>query len=196
MIFQHPIQRGVPCLLGLVAMLAFTPGCLFSPDEDKDDRETRAPERNSVAGAIALYTWVWEHKDLARYDELLHDGFEYWPYIDPNQDDFPWMPGDFWERTDEIGMARNMFDEEFVDPDPNDNVPVSAVESIKMTLSTLSQQEDVDGGTLVRVHADALVMWDVNNGASSDVYFNFLIVADPDQPGLFQIKKQTEDTGQ
>ena len=191
MSFTHPIRRSVPVLIGLAAMLAFMPGCLFSPDDDDGPPdETRIPERTSAQGAVKQYAYIWTHKLLPEYESLLHDEFEYFPYVeDPN--DFPWMTGDSWGRTEELGMARNMFDEEYVDPDQSDGTQ-QAIDTIDMKIvDILSEQTTVDG-IVIRAHVDAQVLWEANSGARSDVYFEFTVIGDTDEPGLFQIRDQRE----
>ncbi len=176
--------RTAPAVLGLVGMLVVVSGCPFSPDSGKDnDGDTRIPPRTSVNGAIAQYAYVWTEQRLPEYEALLHDDFEFYPQV---QDLFPWMTEDSWARTEEIGMARNMFDDAFVSQE-NGN----SIDSIDMDIEILSQTDTADG-TVVLTHATAQVLWAENSGAFSDVRFEFLVVPDPDEAGQYQIKEQRE----
>lgn len=180
---KHPL-RTAPAVLGLLTLLVVVSGCPFSPDSDKDKNpDTRIPPRTSVNGAIAQYAYVWTEQRLQEYESLLHDDFEFFPQT---QDVFPWMTEDSWARTEEIGMARNMFDDDFVSQE-NGN----SIDSIEMEIEVLSQTDTVDG-TVVLTHATAQVLWAAESGAISDVRFEFTVVPDPDEPGLYQIKQQRE----
>lgn len=168
-------------------MLLVLPGCPFSPDSDGGDDQptTPVPERDSVTGAIDLYEFVWAKKRYDLYQDLLHDSYEYFPQND-DLTDFPWIGGDSWGRATELGMAQNMFDENFVSEDTG-----NSVDTIEMDFVVLSERS-VPEGVEVEVSADILVLWATNTGASSDVRFQFTIVPDPDEPGLFQIARQDE----
>jgi len=178
--------RTAPAVLGLLALVIMLPGCPLSPDSDKGkDDDTRIPPRNSVNGAIEQYAYIWTEQRLPEYELLLHDDFEFFPQSQ-DVDDFPWMTGDSWARTEEIGIARNMFDDDFVSQE-NGN----SIDSIEMEIEILSQTDTPDG-TVVLTHATAQVLWAENSGAISDVRFEFLVVPDPDEPGLYQLKEQRE----
>lgn len=183
---QHPL-RSVPAVLGLLALLVVIPGCPLSPDSDGGGPgpDPRLPPRNTVTGAVAQYAFVWENQLLPDYELLLHSDFEFFPQS-TDLTDFPWLTGDSWGRTEEINIARNMFNDDFVS-----TVNGNSIDSITMTLEVQSQTDTADG-TVVRTHAVAQVLWAENSGAISDVRFEFLVVPDPDEPGLYQIKEQRE----
>jgi hypothetical protein len=174
---------------GLLLSVLLAPGCIFSPKSGGDPGgPTVIPKNDSVGGAIDLYKYVWSNKDYENYQLLLHDGFQYYPQTTDLQD-FPWLTADWWGRTDELGMARNMFNPDFQPADPH----AGAIQSITMTIDSITQQDDPqEGGTLVTAHAVAQVMYNATTGAKSDVRFEFLIVPDPNNAGLYQIKRQKE----
>jgi len=187
-IFQHHARKTLMAV-GLAAFLLTGPGCLFSPESGKGGgggNDDRVPERTSVTGAIELFSFVWEQRRLDLYQQLLHDAFEFIPQ-DADADDFPWVtPDDPWERTDELGMAANMFDSNFVSQETG-----NSVDSIEMKL-TITNERSVAEGVEVTTTADITVLWDTNAGATSDVRFIFTVVPDPDEPGLFQVIRQQE----
>jgi hypothetical protein len=170
----------------LASMLVVLPGCPLSPDGDDGNTDSRIPPRTSVTGAIEQFAFIWTNKRFPEYEQLLHDNFEYFPQTD-DLTDFPWLgEADSWGRTEELGMAQNMFNENFVSQETG-----NSVDSITMDLDIESQTDSPDG-VIVSVHARAQVLWAANSGASSDVRFEFLVVPDPDEPGEFQIKEQRE----
>lgn len=188
MISQHPARRAVVAF-ALVAFLLVAPGCLFSPDSKGGGECTdcREPPRNSVQGAIQLFAFVWEQRRLDLYEQLLHAAYEYIPQ-DEDAADFPWItPDDPWERTDELGMAANMFNPEFISDETGD-----AVDSIEMAL-VIVDERTVQEGVEVTTNAAIQVLWAEGTGARSDVIFRFTVVEDPDEPGLFQILRQVEE---
>ncbi len=181
--------RRMPALLGLVAALVAFSGCPLSPESGGDDDDgpidDRVPERKSVQGAVDLFSFAWANQRLDLYEDLLHDSFEYFPQSD-DLDDFPWITEDSWGRTEELGMASNMFDDAFVSDETGNSVDL-----IQMELATLNERS-VTEGVEVTTSADITVLWAENTGATSDVRFVFTVVPDPDEPGLFQILKQQE----
>jgi hypothetical protein len=185
--YTKSFRRKAPVLLGLlVALVAFS-GCPLSPDGDdgKEPVDPRVPERTSVQGAIELYQFAWAQQRYDLYEQLLHDSFEYFPRSD-DIDDFPWLLEDSWGRTTELGMAANMFDDAFVSDDTG-----NSVDSIEMDLATQNERS-VPEGVEVTTSADITVLWAENTGATSDVRFVFTVVPDPDEPGKFQLLKQSE----
>ncbi len=186
MVCQHRFVRILSTGLGLVALALVLPGCPLSPGGDDGGGETRIPPRTSVSGAIDQYAFIWANKRFPEYEQLLHDNFEYFPQI-TDLDDFPWLGGDpSWGRTEELGMAGNMFNEAFVSPENG-----QSVDSITMDL-TVEEETQTQDGVQVAVHAVAQVLWAEQDGLRSDVRFEFLVVPDPDEPGLFQIREQRE----
>jgi hypothetical protein len=172
--------------LGLVSLLFILPGCPLSPDDDEGPGDTRIPPRTSVSGAIAQYSYIWANKRFTEYQQLLHDNYEYFPQS-TDLDDFPWLGGSpSWGRTDELTMAGNMFNEDFVSTETGESV-----DSITMEL-TVEEETQTQDGVQVLVHAVAQVLWTANDGLRSDVRFEFLVVPDPDEPGQFQIREQRE----
>ena len=190
MLFKHPMIRAASAAVGLVAVVLLSPGCIFSPDSSNGTGPgpTTVPLRNSVQGAIDLYAYVWTNKDYDRYQQVLNNDFEYFPQT-VDLHDFPWLTGDSWGRTEELQMAHNMFNPDFQPSDPH----AGSIDSIKMTLQVLSQEDDPQrGGVVVTTHAQVQVLYDASNGASADVRFEFLVVPDPAGGGLYQIKQQKE----
>lgn len=187
--FPHRARSSILVPGLVVLLLLLGPGCLFSPDSGGGPGkppDARVPERNSVSGAIELFSFCWRWQRLDLYQQLLHDAFEFIPQ-EQDAEDFPWItPEDPWERSDELGMAANMFDDNFVSQETG-----NSVDSIEMELS-IDDERPVDEGVEVTTSADITVLWDTNAGATSDVRFVFTVAPDPDEPGLFQILRQVE----
>ncbi|GJM44241.1 MAG: hypothetical protein DHS20C21_10830 [Gemmatimonadota bacterium] len=181
-------SRKAPTALGLIALLLFLPGCPFSPESDKggggggDDRE---PPRTSIADTIELYAYAWRQKRLDLYEQLLHEQFEYIPLVE-DAADFGWIPEEGWGRTVELEISSHMFDTAFQSAETE-----NSVDTIDMTL-TITNERAVDEGIEVTTTADIIVLWNANDGLSSDVRFIFIVVEDPDEPGKFQIIRQEE----
>jgi hypothetical protein len=172
--------------LCLCVLLSGVSGCLFRPPSEHDDPpDLRVPVPESVERTIAVYAFVWEQRRLDLYEELLHDGFEYFPQ-EADADDFPWLTGTSWGRSEELGMAAHMFNPEFAS-----EVTGETVDAIHMGLS-ISDERITPDGVEVTVDADIQVFWSASASAVSHVRFVFLIVGNPEEPGLFQIRRQQE----
>jgi len=187
-VIQHRSTRKALLVLGLAAFLVSAPGCLFSPESKGNGggQDLREPPRDSPENAIALYKFVWEQGRLESYAELLHSAYEYVPQ-EADADDFPWIPpGAAWVRTDELGMAANMFNPEFVS-----NETGETVDSITMELD-ITNERIVGDEVELTTNADIQVLWTASSGAYSRVRFIFTVVEDPDDPGLWQIIRQVE----
>lgn len=176
------ILRLLPTGTGLVSIAILT-GCPLTPPPDPP--EPTVLPRDSVDHAIEAYALAWTNKRLPDYQELLHANFEYFPQT-RDLVEFPWLAGaPSWGRTEELGMAGNMFDEDFV------GTTGQSIDSITMDLD-IERETQVEGGVQVLVHADAQVLWLEHSGLRSEVRFEFLVVPDSDEPGLFQIREQRE----
>lgn len=189
MFVEHLGLRKAPAFAVLLGLVVTLSGCPLSPDSDDGGDtpdETRAPERTTVLGAIELMRWSWSNKNADQLDQLLHDEYEYFPIAD---DEFPWIPQDGWNKTIEMAIARNMFDPSFISEDTGENV-----DTIEMSFSFRDQRVVNDYPNAVEVTADmaAEVLWAEGDGARSDVRMVFIVVPDPDEPGLFQIIRQDE----
>jgi hypothetical protein len=166
-------------------------GCPLTPDDSSGgDPGTRfTAKRNSPEGAIEWVAQAWAQKRLPEYYQVLHDEFEFFIRSD-DVDDFPWLPGDSWGRTEELDIARNMFDESF----DGEERPV---DTIQFEYIIISQRPILDVnqnviGTEITADADVTVLVAADTGWLSNTRFVFEVVPDPDEPDLFQIWKQRE----
>ncbi|MGQ0720377.1 MAG: hypothetical protein ACT4PE_02245 [Candidatus Eiseniibacteriota bacterium] len=133
---------------------------------------------------------VWSNQVYSELEKLLHQGFRFYP-LDTDADQFPWLTGDFWGRTEELAFASNMFDDNFSGLQP-------PVDSIDWEFTILSQRETTDAtwGVVTEVTATALitVLTAPDEGFSSDTKFIFLTIkgAYPGQANWYQILEQRE----
>jgi hypothetical protein len=129
-------------------------------------------------------TLVWKHKLFNEYDVVLHDEYEFFP-LERDAEDFPWLTEPSWPKTVEVEIARHMFD-------PNFSGENNPIDSIEMTLTELSRRDLGAGRTEVVCIQRGEVLTEENNGWSFDTRLQIEIVPDPDEPGLFQVIRQTE----
>jgi len=183
-------QKRIAAALSLIGLLVLLPGCPLSPDKDEGDPppDSREIIRDSVDGALGRLAQVWVNQDLRGYEDILHTGFRF--YIrDDEALDFPWLTTPYWGRTEELDFAANMFDANFSGENP-------PVQSIEWTFNILNKvaTTDIDGEPVTEVTTDAVitVLTGPADGWSSDTRFIFDVIADPNQEGLFQIKRQQE----
>lgn len=175
------------CLVGLLIML---PGCPLSPEKDNGGNQNPDTliERNTVDGALGRLAQIWEQKLYNDYADLLHDGFRFYVRSD-EADQFPWIPNQYWGKTEELDFAQHMFDPDFTGESP-------PVQSINWDFTILGERQttDVDGEPVTEVTTDAVitVLTGPNDGFTSDTRFVFQVIADPQNPGLYQIKQQQE----
>jgi hypothetical protein len=179
----------LPTVLGLLAVLLLLPGCPLSPDkEENKDEEVRLDNPTTVQGTMNRLSQVWENKLFREYELLLHDQFRFSP-LDVDRSQFPWLPDDFWGRTTELEFANNMFDSDFTGNQP-------PVESITWSFSILRESNvaDANGNPAIEVETTAVitVLTGPDQGFSSDTRFIFLLTADPNFPGQFQVLEQRE----
>jgi hypothetical protein len=188
---QHRLFRKWPAVPGLLGLLVTFSGCPLTPDDSgggsTDVRFTA--QRNTIEGTLLWVAQSWEQKRFPEYQQVLHDQFEFFPR-DDDLIDFPWLQGASWGRTDELDIARNMFDANY----SGQERPVDTVE-FKYTITDQRNVLDANQnviGVEVRCDADVTVLIAADNGWFSDTRFVFLVVEDPRNPGLYQIKEQRE----
>lgn len=178
--------RRAPILI-LVSLALTSAGCLFSPGKDDGGPgdETRL-DRSSIDGSLDYLETVWKQKLYDKYEDILHDEYEFFPRND-DAAQFPWLEGDSWGRTVELGIANNMFDPNFSGEKP----PVDQI------TITLNKQNEVlaDAATNrweVTCQQVGQVLVGPVDGFAFDTRVKIEFVPDPDQPGLWQIIRQTE----
>lgn len=178
--------RRAPLLLGLASLLLLLPGCPLSPDSDDGPPPTEIRlDRSTVRETINWVATVWSNKLYDEYEMVLHDEFEFYPKA-VDASDLPWLEGQSWGRTVELAMAEHMFDPNYSNPGAD------AVQTIDMDFSILNETPQGDNTTRVDCTANILVMVGPQDGFLSDTRFIFDVVPDPDEPGLFQIRRQEE----
>jgi hypothetical protein len=170
--------------MGLAGLVIVGPGCILTPDSGDEPSDTRiVNERNTVRGTILRQGEIWQKKRLTELEDILHPEFTF--YIrDDDASDLPWVIDGFWYRNVELEIAANMFDPEF----SGETQPVDTIEYTYRVLS----DTPIAGGSLVTADADARVLVGPDTGWFSDTRFEFEVVPDPDQAGLFQIRLQRE----
>ncbi len=178
--------RRAPVLLLLSVALASS-GCLFSPEEDDPGDDARLTVRNSIDNTIKYLSEVWGRKLIREYEDVLHDQYEFFPR-DTDVDDFPWLEGDSWGRTQEVDIARNMFNSDYSGTEP-------PVDRITIELTKLSQRllNADEQRWEVTCRQNGTVLKNATDGWSFDTLVLIELVPDPDQPGLWQMIKQTEE---
>lgn len=188
---QHRLFRKWPAALGLAGLLVSLSGCPLTPDDSSTPPGgTRfTATRNSPEGAIEWVAQAWAQKRLPEYQEVLHDEFEFFIRSD-DIDDFPWVPDGSWGRTEEIDIARNMFDENFSGEE-------RPVDTIEFDYRIIDQRNLLDGnqqviGVEITCDADVTVLVAADTGWLSNTRFVFEVVPDPGKPDLWQVWKQRE----
>jgi hypothetical protein len=179
---KSPFVRALT-ICAATSLFFVLPGCLSNPDDDP----VPVPPvivRTSVDKTIEYFEYVWRHKMYTEYNDLLHDQFEFFP-LERDATDFPWMTGSSWSRTQELDIAAHMFD-------PNFSGQENPIDSIEFDLTELSRRDLGNSRTEVTCTQQGRVLTAQNDGWSFDTRVQLEIVPDPDEPGLFQIIRQTE----
>jgi hypothetical protein len=168
------------------ALLVVLPGCSSnSPGPDTPDPELPIEmQRTSIAKTIEYLVLAWRHGLYPQYENVLHDQFEFIP-LEEDAADFPWMTGSSWSKTEELGIAQHMFDPNF----SAENPPIHAIE---IDLTEISRREIAPNHIEVNCTQQGRVLTAANDGWSFDTRVLIEIVPDPEEPGLFQVIKQTE----
>jgi len=183
---KRPSARAL-AFCATASLLLVLPGCLS--DDDDDGRYIIEPpieelERQSIEKAIVYLEYTWRHRLYSEYEDILHDQFEYSP-LERDAEDFPWMTGSSWSRTEELNIAQHMFD-------PNFTGQENPIDAIEIELTELSRRNISANHVEVTCTLQGRVLTATNDGWSFDTRVLIEIVPDPDQPGLFQVIKQTE----
>jgi hypothetical protein len=177
--------RCAPVYCFVLAVGLTSAGCLFSPDEGGGGPPPPIQlQRDSPEEVIDYLTLVWRHKLFAEYEAVLHDQYEFFP-LERDAEDFPWLPGSSWGRTEELNIAEHMFDENF----SGEENPIDVIE---IELTILSSRTLGPNHVEILCTQQGRVLTSQNDGWSFDTRILVEIVPDPDEPGLFQIIKQTE----
>lgn len=93
------------------ALFAFTIGCgSLSPDDDGVDDLPDEPafDLSKPLEVMKACDDSFAKRDYAEYEALLDADFQYFPR-EAEANDFPWMDGDSWGRSVELGMIANLF---------------------------------------------------------------------------------------
>lgn len=99
-----------PLTAAAVVLLALGLAGCFNPFDPRVSvlrgATSPAPVPSSPANVVRLFTWCWQNRDAARYEEVFTDDYRF--IFGPNdssgfQRDRPWL------REDEIGMAQHLF---------------------------------------------------------------------------------------
>ena len=189
---QHRFVRKWPAALALLGLLVSLSGCPLTPDDSSGPGDTTrfTARRNSPEGAIEWVAQAWAQKRLPEYQQVLHDEFEFF-IRDDDAGEFPWMTGNSWGRTEELDIAKNMFDENF------DGEEARPVDTIEFEYRIINQRNLLDGnqnviGVEITCDADVTVLVSADTGWLSNTRFIFEVVPDPDEAGLYQVWKQRE----
>ncbi len=174
------------CSLLAVSLGLASSACIFSPPDGDDPDPPPELDRRTRAATLEYYEKVWRHMLYADYEKVLHDGYEFFPRSE-DADDFPWLPGDSWSRTIELGMAFNMFDENFTGDEP----PVDAIE-LELTVQDERLLDAGEQRYEITCFQVGRVMWTATDGKSFDTRITLELVPDPDEPDLWQIVRQAE----
>jgi hypothetical protein len=167
------------------SLLLVLPGCMSDDDDDPGPIEPGPNlQRNSIEKTIEFYELAWRHQLYSEYNDLLHDQYEFFP-LERDATDFPWMTGSSWSRTEELNIAAHMFD-------PNFSGQENPIDTIELDLTELSRRDLGNGHTEVTCTQQGRILTAANDGWSFDTRVQIEIMPDPDEPGLFQIIRQTE----
>jgi hypothetical protein len=159
--------------------------CIFKPPDDpRPPRPDPRLERDSIENTIRYLETVWHQKLYTQYEDVLHDQYEFFP-LERDAGDFPWLPEPSWPRTEELKMAEHMFD-------PNFSGQENPIDVIEISLTELSRRDLGNDHVEVICTQIGRVLTDANDGWSFDTRILMEIVPDPDQPGLYQVIRQTE----
>ncbi len=189
MILESRNYLKAPALASLLAVVLLLSGCPLSPDSDEgggDQQDTDLPDRDVAAEAVQFYQLVWKHRLYNDYTEVLHDDFEFF-FRSDDASDFPWVQGDSWGRTDELAMAANMFDPEFVEPADSD---ARRVESIEMDLILRNETAGQGGSIILTYDVEAFVWFNSTDAFRTVAVFEFEVIQGTD--GRWQILVQRE----
>jgi hypothetical protein len=179
---ERSFLRALACS-AVTALLVVAAGCLSDSDEDEDDGPG-PPRVDPVRRTISNLEAVWRHRLYREYEMVLHDRFEFYP-LERDAKDFPWMTGPSWDKSEELSIAQHMFD-------PNFTGDERAVDEIEIALTELSRRELTPDHFEVTCSQKGRVLTTAEDGWSFDTRMVIEIVADPDEPGLFLVIKQTE----
>ncbi len=161
------------CFLLLFAGDCSIDGSKFASDDGGDNGGTDDGDIDTdltdPAAVIEAHEQIWKEQDYAAYEALLDDEFEFYP-LSEDVADFPWMDSDSWEKSTELGMASNMFDDGFAGSE-------QPVDLIEMTSTVQTAETNDAGNTEVRCSAVGRVMWNATDGKSFDTRFVFELVS-------------------
>lgn len=118
-------------MLVIIAMVAITPGCLFSPDKGKPKPvPDEYQPRSTIAGVLANLVTAYKNEDLDRY-KVLFDQEQFMFVFDPvDVQDDPDIPPN-WGWAEEENSTRNMFEADLVEKIKLDFVPGLPVDVIE-----------------------------------------------------------------
>ena len=96
----------------LATALVFTGGCLFSPENDEEQREkppaTEYPWPGSPEQLMANFSTAYSEMDINQYREILHPDFIF-KFLATDLEQIEVPGGDRWFRVDELESTTKMF---------------------------------------------------------------------------------------
>ncbi len=185
---RHPFSRSpyaLPVLAAAFLALAAAEceslkatGPISDPDPNGDGDPAGYTEPAALVQAFAA---AHEERDYAAYESLLHDAFEF-RLRASDVDDFPWLSGDSWGRTQELQIAAHLFD-------PNYSGYEAPVTAISLTATILSQETNDDGSREVTAAVNGTILKSATDGWSFDTRLIFRLVP---VGGFLKIREITE----
>jgi hypothetical protein len=180
---ERPFFRTLACCVA-TALFLVVAGCDDDAEYIVEPPLQFVIQRNSIEKTIEAFELVWRHQLYLDYEALLHDQFEFFP-LEEDAPDFPWMVDWSWARMQELRIASHMFDPNF----SGENQPINAIE---IDLTEISRRDIAPNHVEVDCILQGRVLTSATDGWSFDTRVLIEIVPDPEEPGLFQVIKQTE----
>ncbi len=155
-------------------------GSKFAADGGTDDSFIDT-DLTDPAAVIEAYERAWNEQNYEALEALLDDDFEFCP---TNEDagDFPWMEENCWPRTLELGMAFNMFNDDFTGGE-------QPVDLIEISLTVQDTKANDAGNIEVACVSTGRIMWNATDGKSFDTRLIFELVS---REGFLRIRKILE----
>lgn len=121
-----------------------------------------------AAAIVQAYAETQEAMDYSAYEDLLHVSFEFHPR-DSDFDDYPWLPGASWGIHHELEIVSNMFDPNYSGSEP-------PVQSIALTPTVVSTQDNDDGSREATVLLSGTILTSPTDGWAFDTRLTFHLV--------------------
>jgi hypothetical protein len=163
------MKRTPLAVLGPTACVLLLSSCSDNSTEPNLDDIEIETDFTDPSAVIQSFEEAHRFQNFDAYSALLDEEFEFVP-LELDADDFPWLDGNSWGRSEELTMIGHLFDPGFA------GVESDAVEVIECDLTILTNTATDPGERQIRCTMQGRVLTTPTDGWSFDTILDFTLI--------------------